>query len=131
MLRLAPSLLAIACLTLLYVPSARAEDLQEEMVKMLERQAQDISTHAPDCDKVAAALSKHVAADTALTKKVVESDKGKTKEQKKAERDAFGKKYGERMKAASQKMAGLKACKDNAKVKEWKKALDAATDPRK
>jgi hypothetical protein len=105
-------------------------DLHESMVKMAERQAKDVSAHAPDCDKIADALLKSVDDDAALMKKVMAAEKTKTKEQKTLEKNEFMKKYAPRMKAAQEKMAPAKKCRDNAKMKEWKKKLDAATDPR-
>ena len=103
-----------------------AADLQEQIVKMIERQAKSVSSNAPDCDKIGAALLKYVDADGALTKKAVEADKGKSKEQKKQEQEAFLKKYATRIKAAQAKMAPLKACTSNEKVMEWRKKLEAA-----
>jgi hypothetical protein len=111
--------------------AASDADLHESMVKMAERQAKDVSATAPDCDKMGDALLKHVDDDAALMKKVMDADKGKTKEQKTLAKNEFMKKYATRMKDAQQKMAPLKSCRDNAKMKEWKKKIDAATDPRK
>ncbi len=110
--------------------AGKPEDLHEQMVKMVERQGADVAANMPDCDKVGDALLKNVDADAALMKKLLLADKDKTKEQKKLEQNEFLKQYAPRMKEAQKKMSAVKACKDHAKLKQWKKTLDAATDPR-
>jgi hypothetical protein len=132
--RLLKCVSALAVVAVLGASPALAEakdaDLNEQMVTMLERQSADVAANMPDCDKVGDALLKHVDADAALMKKVMVAEKSKTKEQKQLEQNAFLKKYAPRMKAAQEKMSAVRACKDHAKLKQWKKALDAATDPR-
>jgi len=102
---------------------ARA-DLQEQMVKMLERQASEIDAAKPDCDKMLDALMKHVDADATLTKQAQDSDKGKSSEQKKAEQQAFVGKYGPRLQAAAKLMAPLRECRANPKMKQWRARLE-------
>lgn len=125
---------ALAVMSVFASPQARAEtdaELQEAMVKMTERQGQDVASNAPDCDKIGDALLKNADADGALLKKVLMSEKGKTKEQKVVAKNDFMKKYATRMKAAQDKLQPLRKCSGNAKLKQWKKKIDDATDPRK
>ena len=86
-----------------------AEDLPERIVKMIERMAADTDANKPDCDKIAAALNKHADDDAKLIK-----------EAKAAEKKDMEAKYGARMKAAFLKMAPLKECKTNEKIKAYR-----------
>jgi len=97
-----------------------AEDLPERIVKMIERMAADTDANKPDCDKIAAALNKHADDDAKLIKEAKAADEKKTTEQKAAEKKDMEAKYGARMKAAFLKMAPLKECKTNEKIKAYR-----------
>jgi hypothetical protein len=104
---------------------------QEDVVKMQERQGEAIKKNAPDCDKIGDALLANADADAATMKQLVAAEAGKTKEQKKTEQQEMVAKYGDRLKVAQKNFEPLRACKGNAKIKQWKDKLDAAVAPPK
>ena len=116
----------VALALLSAVPAFATSSLEEEIVTMTERQAAAVTAAAPDCEKVGQALLATVDDDLAVLKKAQEAGKVKTLEQKKAEKAEFTAKYGARMKEANAKFSAIKACKENATVKQWKAKVDAA-----
>jgi hypothetical protein len=103
--------------------SARAADLKEQMVQVLERQAADVDDHRPDCDAILTALLRHVDDDAAVSRKLRAADRGKSPAQLKEEQSAFVAKYADRLHAATAKMGPLKACRTDPRLQQWKKKL--------
>jgi hypothetical protein len=99
--------------------AAGNDDMVEKAVKNFERIADEADANKPDCEKIGAALAKHLDEDVAVMKQIKDADAKKTAKQRDEERDAAKAKYGARMQAAKAKAAPLKACKTNAKVKAY------------
>jgi hypothetical protein len=113
---------AAAVASMLGTGAARAagnDELVEKVIKIFERIADEADANKPDCDKIGAALAKHLAEDVAVLKQSKEADAKKTAKQRDEERDAAKAKYGARMQVAMAKAAPLKACKTNDKVKAY------------
>ena len=110
--------LAVA-LVLAFVPArqSRADansDHAERAVVMMEQIATIVDANKASCDTMADKLNGYFDKNGAELKELNAAGKNLTAEQKKA----FSEKYADRMKAVMGKMApGMKACKDNAKVK--------------
>jgi hypothetical protein len=114
--------LALLSLVTLRAPRVHADavaDIGERMIKIFERMAADIDANKPDCDKIGAALNKHVDDDVAAFAEAKKVDAGMTVAQRKAAKEAMDKKYGARAAAAKKKMAPLKACSANPSVKAY------------
>jgi|GEM_PF-3437524 len=124
------SILSVLGFSLLSLGPVRARaDIPEDMVKLMEKQSNDIDSNKPDCDKMLDALLKHADADAAMIKKAIASDQGKTPEQKKTEATALKAKYGPRLDAAVQKMGPLRAHPKTPKMDIWRKKLDPRPAP--
>jgi len=120
------TLFLMALVFVLDRPAAAAptDDIPEQMVKLMEHQGNDVDGNKPDCDKMLDALLKHADADAALIKRAIDSDKGKSPDQKKAEATALKQKYGPRLDAAINKMGPLRVCAKLPKMDTWRKKLD-------
>jgi len=105
---------------------ARAEGndgLLEKYVLIMERVGADADANKPDCEKIGTALSKHQTKDAATMKQFKEALGKLTPSERKAVKDLFKDKYGERLKVSEAKAAPIKTCKTNPKIKAYADAV--------
>jgi hypothetical protein len=122
-MRVKTSLVATAILVGLS-GSARASDPYEDAINLLERQASDVDSVKPDCDKMLDKLLAHVEDDAKVVQRARAADKGKSKEQLKKDQATFEARYAARGRAAKKKLAPLEACRANPRMKTWRAKLE-------